>query len=643
MLAAVSQNLQVEGRRRRPLTERTAWVRNLAVPIREFVATENASAVVLVTATVAALLWANSPWGSSYERVWTTPMSLRLGGAELSLDLRHWVNDGLMAFFFFVVGLEIRREFDLGELRERRRIATPALAAVGGMAVPALIYLAFNAGEPTARGWGIPMATDTAFALGVLGLVGRRCPGRLRVFLLTLVIVDDIISLTIIALAYTGEIAPQALLLAAFLYGVVLAMRRAGVRNGVPYFIVGLGIWLSMLASGIHPTIAGVAVGLLATAYPPSRQALERAGGLWRLFREQPTPEYARSASVALATAISPNERLQHLFHPWTGLVIVPLFALANAGVQISRELLVHAVSAPVTLGVTVGLVAGKLVGITGGTWVVTRRRLGGLPLTVSWTALVGAATVAGIGFTVSLLIADISLEGLQLEEAKLGILAASVLAASLGWLAFLAIGHLPRRLQARSGTRLAAPLIDLADPVDPERDHVRGPDDAPVTLIEYADFECPYCGQAEPVVRELLAQFGGDLRYVFRHLPLVDVHEHAQLAAEAAEAAGAQGRFWEMHDLLFAHQDALTLQDLEGYARELGLDVERFAERLRTRKYAPRIARDVDSADQSGVAGTPSFFINGRRQTGAYDLDTLGAMVAREARTAARPGPAGT
>jgi Na+/H+ antiporter NhaA len=638
----VSQNLQVEGRRRRPLTERTAWVRNLAVPIREFVATENASAVVLITATVAALLWANSPWGSTYERVWTTPLSLRLGGAELSLDLRHWVNDGLMAFFFFVVGLEIRREFDMGELRERRRVATPALAAIGGMAVPALIYLAFNAGEPTARGWGIPMATDTAFALGVLGLVGRRCPGRLRVFLLTLVIVDDIISLTIIALAYTGEVSPVALLLAACLYGVVLAMRSAGVRHGVPYFIVGLGIWLSMLASGIHPTIAGVAVGLLATAYPPSRQALERASALWRLFREQPTPQYARSASVGLATTISPNERLQQLFHPWTGLVIVPLFALANAGVQISRELLVHAVSAPVTLGVTVGLVGGKLVGITGGTWVVTRRRLGGLPLTVSWTALVGAATVAGIGFTVSLLIADISLEGQQLEEAKLGILAASVLAASLGWTVFLAMEHLPRRLQARSGTRLAAPLIDLTDPVDPERDHVRGPDGAPVTLVEYADFECPYCGQAEPVVRELLAQFGGDLRYVFRHLPLVDVHEHAQLAAEAAEAAGVQGRFWEMHDLLFAHQDALTLQDLDRYARELGLDVERFSEQLRTRKYASRIARDVDSADSSGVAGTPSFFINGRRQTGAYDLDTLSAMVAREAKAAARPGPAG-
>ncbi len=607
------------------------------MPIQEFVATENASAIILVAATVAALLWANSPWGRTYEQVWTTELSLRLGGAELSLDLRHWVNDGLMAFFFFVVGLEIRREFDMGELRERRRVATPALAAIGGMAAPALIYLAFNAGEPTARGWGIPMATDTAFALGVLGLVGRRCPGRIRVFLLTLVIVDDIAALTVIALAYTGDVSLLALLVAAGLYGIVVALRRAGVRHGVPYFIVGLGIWLSMLASGVHPTIAGVAVGLLATAYPPSRQDLQRAGALWRLFREQPTPRYARSASMGLAVAISPNERLQHLFHPWTGLVIVPLFALANAGVEVNGDVLAHAVSSPITLGIVVGLVGGKLLGITGATWLVTRRWLGGFPLTVSWTALAGAATVAGIGFTVSLLIADISLEGRQLEDAKLGILAASILAASLGWLVFHAVEHLPRRLLASGKSGLAEPLIDLADPVDPERDHIRGPEDAPVTLIEYADFECPYCGQAEAVVRELLAEFGNDLRYVFRHLPLADVHENAQLAAEAAEAAHAQGKFWEMHDLLFAHQDALSPEDLNRYAAELGLDVERFSEELRTRKHALRVARDVDGADQSGVAGTPSFFANGRRHPGAYDLETLTAMVKREAGAAAR------
>src|ERR671919_2314249 len=261
---------QFEAQRGRALTERTAWVRNLAAPIREFISTENGSAVVLLVATLGAMFWANSPWSSTYEQFWSTELSFRLAGAELALDLRHWVNDGLMAFFFLVAGLEIRREFDMGELRERRRIATPVFAAIGGLVVPALIYLAFNAGEPTARGWGIPIGTDTAFALGVLALVGRRCPTGIRVFLLTLVIVDDIGALTVVALAYTGHVSPIALLLAVVLFGVVLALRRAGVRHGVPYFIVGLGVWLSMLASGVHPTIAGVALGLLATAHPPA-------------------------------------------------------------------------------------------------------------------------------------------------------------------------------------------------------------------------------------------------------------------------------------------------------------------------------------------------------------------------------------
>ncbi|MGH2554643.1 MAG: Na+/H+ antiporter NhaA [Actinomycetota bacterium] len=631
---------QLEGRRARPFTELTAWVRNLAAPIREFIATENAGAVVLLAATVAALLWVNSPWGSTYERVWSTELSFRLAGAELSLDLRHWVNDGLMVFFFFVAGLEIRREFDMGELRERRRVATPVLAAIGGLVAPALIYLAFNAGEPAARGWGIPMGTDTAFALGILALLGRRCPARIRVFLLTLVIVDDIGALTVVALAYTDDVSPLALLLAVGLFGVVLTLRRAGVRHGVPYFIVGLGIWLSMIASGVHPTIAGVALGLLATAHSPSREDLQRAGALWRLFREQPTPQYARSASMGVTVAISPNERLQHLFHPWTSFVIVPLFALANAGLEISGDVLARAVSSPIALGIVFGLVGGKLIGITGVTWLATRRFLGGFPLTLPWPAVVGAATVAGIGFTVSLLIADITFQGQDLEEAKLGVFAASTLAAFLGWLVFRAIGRLPKRFVAPERTNVAEPLVDLIDPVDPERDHVRGPQDARVTLVEYGDFECPHCGEAEPVIRELLAEFGNELRFVFRHVPLADVHEHAQLAAEAAEAAHAQGRFWDMHDLLFAHQDALDPDNLYRYAAELGLDVERFSDELRTRKHAPRVARDVESADQSGVAGTPTFFINGRRHHGAYDLDTLTGSVEREARAAVRPSP---
>jgi Na+/H+ antiporter NhaA len=620
------------------VVEQSVGRRRIATPLREFLSTENASALILLAATVVALVWANSPWSAGYERLWTTELAVRVGGSELALDLRHWVNDGLMAFFFFVVGLEIRREFDMGELRERRRVATPVLAAIGGMVAPALIYLAFNAGEPTARGWGIAMGTDTAFALGIITLVGGRSPPRIRIFLLTLVIVDDIAALIVIALAYTDELSAPALSVALALFGVVLVLRRAGVRHGVAYFLVGLGIWIAMLASGVHATIAGVAMGLLATAYPPSRQDLQRAGALWRLFREEPTPEYARSASRSLTLAVSPNEQLQQLFHPWTSYVIVPLFALANAGIVIDAEVLRHAATSPVTLGIVAGLVLGKPIGIVAATWLVTRRRFGGLPLSLPWPPLLGAATVAGIGFTVALLIADISFVGRNLEDAKLGILAASLLASGLAWVVFRVMGRLPRRVLVAGEDRIPPPLEDLAAPIDVDVDHVRGPSDAPVTLLEYGDFECPHCGRAEPAVRGLLQTFETDVRFVFRHLPLSDVHEHAQLAAEASEAAAEQGRFWEMHDALYGHQDALDVDDLVGYARDLGLDVERFSEELMSGRHTLRVARDVESADVSGVVGTPTFFVNGRRHYGAYDEATLLNLVRESLATIARP-----
>ena len=616
-----------------PLADRSRAPRRPGVPLREFIATQNASAAVLLAATVAAVIWANSPWSASYERLWSTPVAISVGQFALSLDLRHWINDGLMAFFFFVAGLEIRREFDMGELRERRRVATPVLAAIGGMAVPALIYLAFNLGEPTARGWGIAMGTDTAFALAILTLVGGQWAPRTRIFLLTLVIVDDIAALTVIALVYTEEVSVPALVAAFALFAVVLVMVRAGVRHGVAYFIVGVGVWLAMLASGVHPTVAGVAVGLLATAYPPSRSDLQRAGALWRLFREEPTPEYARSASRSLVLAISPNERLQHLFHPWTSYLIVPLFAFANAGVSLDGDVVMRAAGSPVTLGILAGLVVGKPLGITIATWLFTRRWLGGLPLSVPWPPLIGAATVAGIGFTVSLLVAVISLDGPELENAKIGILAASVMASGLAWAVFRLMDRLPRRLLNAGQDRMAAPLTDLAEPVDPTVDHIRGPEEGKVTLVEYGDFECPHCGEAEPIVRQLMREFGGELRFVFRHLPLVDVHEHAALAAEAAEAAGAQGKFWEMHDILFAKQNALGLADLRSYADMSGLDLAQFSADLESRRYSLRVRRDLESAELSGVAGTPTFFINGRRHYGAYDIRSLTAALLREAR----------
>jgi protein-disulfide isomerase len=407
----------------------------------------------------------------------------------------------------------------------------------------------------------------------------------------------------------------------------VLAARRLGVRHGGVYALLGAGLWLALYESGVDPVVTGLAMGLLTYAYAPARIDLERASKLFRRFREQPTPELARSARVGLEAAISPNERLQQLYHPWTGYVVVPLFALANVGIGVSGGFLAHAFASPVTLGILLGYVLGKPVGIVGAAALVTAASRGRLRPPVGWAAVGGGGAVAGIGFTISLLISSLAFRGDVLEEAKLGVLSAALVASILGWVVFYATSLLPRRLRFRALLGTATPLVDLQAPVDPERDHVRGPVDAPVTLVEYGDFECPYCGRAEPVVRKLLAEFG-DLEYVWRHLPLQDVHPHAQLAAEAAEAAAAQGAFWEMYDLLLTHQGALRSAELVAYAEQLGLDTELFADDLRTHAHAGRVAEDVESADLSAVSGTPTFFVNGRRHFGAYDVETLERVV---------------
>jgi Na+/H+ antiporter NhaA len=622
-----------------PFSGRTAWARNLETPLREFLRTETGSAAVLLVAAIAALAWVNID-SSSYEGLWQTTLSIKLGGGEVVQDLRHWVNNGLMAFFFFVVGLEARREFDLGELRERRRLALPLLAGIGGMVVPVLIYLAFNAGHGSTHGWGTAMSTDTAFALGMLALVGPRFPERLRAFMLTVVVIDDVVALLVIALVYTEHVELGALLAAAGLFAVILAARALEVRRGLPYALLGTAVWVALFKSGVEPLVVGLAMGILTYAYTAARSDLEQASERFRLFREQPTPELAREARFGVERAISPNERLQQLFHPWTSYAIVPLFALANAGVQLNGDLIGRAATSPITLGILVGYVVGKPVGIAGTSWLVTRLSRGRLRPPVGWAAVAGAGAIAGIGFTVSLLIATLAFDGTQLDEAKLGVIAAALVASAATWLVFRATAMLPMRLRIRALLGRSETIVDLAVPVDPERDYVRGPEQAPVTILEYGDFQCPYCGQAESVMRELLADFG-DVRYVWRHLPLNDVHPYAQLAAEASEAAGAQGAFWEMYDQLLAHQDALRMSDLIGYASGLGLDVDRFRDDLRRHAAAGRIAEDVDSADLSGVSGTPTFFINGRRHYGAYDIDTLSAEV-RVARARAALRPAG-
>jgi Na+/H+ antiporter NhaA len=612
--------------RRPQFSERTAWARNVAAPVRDFLNTESGSAIVLLAATVAALLWANSPWSSSYDSVWTEKLSIQLGGDGISLELREWVNHGLMTLFFLVVGLEAKRELDLGALRERQRLALPALGALGGMTAAVLVYLAFNAGGPGASGWGAAMSTDTAFALGVLALVARGAE-RLRVRLLTVLVIDDMVALLVIATVYTEsvDLVPLAVAVGCFVALIVLRFAPATWRMPAAA-ILGAAVWVALLKSGVDPVIAGLAIGLVTSAYPPARSDLERVTELTRSFREQPTPELARSAQLGVRSAISPNERLQHRLHPWTSFVIVPVFALANAGIDIDGNLLSDALTSPITLGIVFGYVLGKPLGVVIAVWLGVQT--GGLQRTLGWPSVFGLGAVAGIGFTVALLIASLAFEGPQLEEAKLGVLAAAILASLVSWAVFQVIRMLPESVRARQLAGTAEDLLDLDDDVDLELDHVRGPDSAPVTLVEYGDYECPYCGRAEVVIRELLDSFGDELRYVWRHLPLNDVHAHAQMSAEAAEAAGSQGRFWEMHDRLLADQDELTPTDLTRHAEELGLDVARFWDELRTREHAPRVGRDVASADASGVAGTPSFFINGRRHSGAYDLATLTAAV---------------
>jgi Na+/H+ antiporter NhaA len=581
---------------------------------------------VLLAAALSALVW-NNVDAASYERVWSTVVAIRVGGHGISEDLRYWVNSGLMTFFFLVVGLEARREFDLGELRERRRVALPFAAGVGGMVVAVAIYLAVNAGHPSTHGWGVAMSTDTALALGLLALVGPRFPDRLRAFMLTVAVVDDVVALIVIATVYTEQFRMTPLVIAVVLLGAIVLIRWLPIPHGLLKLVLGTATWVALHESGVDPIVAGLAIGLVVYASTPARADLERATDLFRLFREQPTPELEREARIGLRAAISPNERLQQIFHPWTSYAIVPLFALANAGIAIDAGFLGRAFTSRITLGILLGFVVGKPVGIYGASWLVTMLTRGRLRPPVGWVALAGGGTIAGIGFTVSLLVANLAFHGAQLEEAKLGILSASVCAASITWLIFRATALLPKQLRIRALLGTSEAIIDLATPVDPNRDHTRGPDDAPVTLVEYGDFECPYCGRAEPIVRELLSDFG-DLRFVWRHLPLSDVHPRAQAAAEAAEAAAEQSAFWEMHDLLLDHQDALKPNDLVGYAEQLGLDVERFRNDMQRRTGAARVADDVDSADLSGVSGTPTFFINGRRHYGAYDIETLSKEV---------------
>jgi Na+/H+ antiporter NhaA len=615
---------QLAAENRRPeFGGRTAWGRSLAAPVREFLATETGGAAVMAAGTVVALVWANAAL-ESYDSTWSTVLSIHIGGSGIAMDLRAWVNEGLMTLFFLVVGLQAKRELDLGELRERRRLVIPASAAAGGIVMAIAIFVAFNAGGAGAGGWGAAMSTDTAFAMGILALLAPPAATRIRIFLLTLAVFDDLAGLVVIAAVYTRHLDVAALAAAGGLFLVLLSLRYLPAGRAAASAVTAVALWYATYRSGIDPVVSGLAIGLVTGAYPPAREDLERASAVARSFREEPTPELARSVQRSVTSAISANERLQYGLHPWVSYAVLPVFALANAGLHITGPLLSAAIGSPVFLGIAVGYLVGKPTGIIAGSWLATRPSLRGPRPLISGPVLTAAGTSAGVGFTVSLLISSLAFSGRLLSEAKLAALTTIVIAPLLTAIALTVVKRLPEGVRARQIGRTAEDIADLVEEVDPSRDHIRGPEDAPVTLLEYGDFECPYCGRAEEVIRQLLRETGSDVRYVWRHLPLNDVHPWAQLAAEASEAAAAQGDFWEMHDTLLAHQGELEPRDLVRYADDLHLDSGRFRADLRDRVHADRVAADVTSADESGVSGTPTFFINGRRHYGGYDIDTL-------------------
>ncbi|WP_157002915.1 Na+/H+ antiporter NhaA [Agromyces laixinhei] len=574
------------------------------------------AAALLLLATVIALIWVNSPFGDSYEAFWHTELGMSVGDIQFSLTLQHWVNDGLMTFFFLIVGFEVKQELVLGELADPRRAAVPAIAALVGLAVPALVYVTFNLSGGEVGAWGVVISTDTAFVIGILALLGTAVPPQLRIFLLAVAIGDDVGALTVIAVFYTEDFNLLAFAVAGAGLLAMFGLRRLRVWRGPAYLVVGTVSWVALYLSGVHPTLLGVAVALITPAYLPRRGEVEAAVLRTRMYAQSPNAGYARAARLSIERSTPPGPRLSELWQPWVSFVFVPLFALANAGVPLSGETLAASLTSPITLGVVAGLVVGKLVGISLGTWLAVVLRLGTLAPGIDRLHVIGGAALSGIGFTISLFIIDLAFTDDRLaNQARVGVLTASVIAGVLGSVLF--------RIAARRSPVDAGPPL-LNPPVDAERDHIRGPVDAPLTLVGFGDFQASYRGWG--VIEELQELLGDRFRYVYRHAPQSAEHPQAQLAAEAAEAAAAQGRFWEMHDRLYARQDQLNAPDMVVHARAIGLDVPRFTRDLGSGRFARHVRHDVESAEASGVTGFPAFYIGGRLHAGPHDARTLAA-----------------
>lgn len=579
---------------------------------------ENTAAGLLLLFTLAALLWANSPWAHSYWTLLDTHVGFTFAESRFELTVKHLVNDGLMAFFFFIVGLEVKHEFAIGELTDRARAAVPVVAAIAGLAVPAAIFLLFNPSGENAQAWGVVISTDTAFLIGALAIIKPMFPSRLRTFLLTLAVVDDVGALCVIALFYSDRIDVVPLVISIALIAAIALVRLLPAARGPAYAALGFSLWVSMYMAGVHPTLAGVAVALLIPVYSPERSQVEEVVARIRAFRQSPNSRYAREVTRGLRDSISINERLQTSVGPYVSFLVLPLFALVNAGVQLDAESVSAALRSPLTWGIVAGLVLGKFVGITAATWFMQRTGLGALAPGLALRRIAGGAALSGIGFTISLFIVDIAIDDPgRKDQAIIGVLIASVVAFLVGWLIF------------RLTDWLSPPEpvgLKLLRPIDPDRDHIKGEPDAQLTLVEYGDFECPFCSRATGAIDEVRAHFGSELRYVWRHLPLERAHPRAFDAARASEAASLQDRFWEMARELFGHQDDLEWSDMYRYAVAAGCDIERFDQDVRVHPSAVlhHVQDDAQDAELMDLNSTPTFFVNGKRHKGPWDAASL-------------------
>ncbi|MFZ1279388.1 MAG: Na+/H+ antiporter NhaA [Ignavibacteriaceae bacterium] len=423
-------------------------IEKLTYPIQEFLHQQASGGILLIIATVIALAWANSPFAESYHHLWHTYIKIDVGGVGLNYSLHHWINDGLMVIFFFVVGLEIKREMLVGELSSAKKAALPIAAALGGMIFPALIYTMFNLGSEGASGWGIPMATDIAFVVGILALLGNRVPLALKIFILALAIVDDLGAVLVIAIFYTSNISFTSLLIAAGLIVLLIAMNRMGVRNLLVYTLVGIALWLAFLKSGVHATVAGV---LLAFTIPVSsrintKKFKNETENLLKDFDsagEHGEDVLTNSQRLSIVDQIenncekilTPLQRFEHGLHPWVSFLIMPVFALANAGVAVSDEL-GSALTHPVSIGIVLGLFLGKQIGIFSFSYLAVKLKLASEPEGVSWKKIYAASVLAGIGFTMSLFIANLAFNSPELLNiSKVGILAGSLLSGIVGFI----------------------------------------------------------------------------------------------------------------------------------------------------------------------------------------------------------------